>query len=238
MQKYICLLSTILKSMRINERIELNSLFFRLFAPVLKNLTIFSPLFRIFFWVWMNKKWIKYCHEFRSFMRRYWVRNWDAVSLMLKKKQELMTFRILDSWYDEQPYFEIWSDLTLVTRVLVNHNWTSDSTIESLYQNFRTSVDFFGLHLAALLQTLRYRKCETVFYNYLYNYLLIQLFIYTIIYTKLVQLMTFWKMSLMSSAFQSLRLRFFRLGQWWLNICFEYREGTFRTVLITYQWNK
>ena len=97
---------------------------------------------------------------------------------------------------------------------------------------------FFGWHLAALLQTLRYRKCETVFYNYLYNYLLIQLFIYTIIYTKLVQLMTFWKMSLMSSAFQSLRLRFFRLGQWWLNICFEYREGTFRTVLITYQWNK
>ena len=43
MQKYICLLSTILKNMRINENI------FPLFAPDLKNLTIFSPLFRIFF---------------------------------------------------------------------------------------------------------------------------------------------------------------------------------------------
>ena len=112
-----------------------------------------------------------------------------------RKKQVLMTFRLINT------VFMIWR-----TTLFRNMKWLylSHLSIGQSKLNFRVDNRnavpkfqnlcriFFGWHLAALLQTLRYRKCETVFYNYLYNYLLIQLFIYTIIYT-LVQLMTFWK---------------------------------------------
>ena len=63
--------------------------------------------------------------------------------------------------------------------------------------------------------------------------LFIQLFINTIIhlynYLYIGSADDFLKMSQMSSAFKSLRLRFFRLGQWWLNIGFEYNIN-FETV--------